>query len=256
MKALTGVLLIAGCLCLRAQAGESAWGTDLTNALQQAHEKQRPVLMQFTAPWCPYCRMMEGKVFTNAAVEEALDQFERVAVNIDRNAELAASHGVRGIPAFVILDADGQEVNKTSGFMEAEPFDKWLLEGVTNLTISTARKQEFEQRSKEVNAALGSTDPAVREKGVALALDFCDQKEKFYRAFGEEKLKALARDEPELLLEGLRHPGLMGRIRAANLLRGRLGGEFNIDPWEKYDAREKAVREWKTRLAAKPEKEK
>src|SRR5579872_5612289 len=98
MKTITGTLLIAWWFCLRVHAGDVAWGIDLTNALQRAHEKQRPVLLQFAAPWCPYCRMMESKVFTNAAVEEALDRFERVAINIDRNAELAARHSVRGVP--------------------------------------------------------------------------------------------------------------------------------------------------------------
>src|SRR4051812_26761721 len=97
-------------------AEDAGWSTDVTNVLKDAREKQRPVLLEFTAPWCPYCKMMEGKTFKDKAVVESLEQFERASVNIDQNAELAAQHSVHGIPAFVILDSDGEEVVKTSGF--------------------------------------------------------------------------------------------------------------------------------------------
>jgi hypothetical protein len=158
---------------------------------------------------------------------------------------------VRGIPAFVMLDSDGEELAKTTGFMDASQFNRWLTEGITNLTASTAQKREFKARSREVDAALGSDDPDARVKGVATVLDWCERREKIYREFGLEKLQALSRTEPGLLLEGLNHPSLMARIRVANLLRDRLGVEFNVDPWEKADVRAQGIQAWKTRLEAK-----
>ena len=234
----------------RAEDAATGWGTDLTNALQTAKVKQRPVLLEFTAPWCPYCRQMEGKTFKDQQVVKSLDQFERVSVNIDRNPELAAEHGVHGIPAFVVLDFEGDEAAKTSGFMDPAAFNQWLAQGVTNLTTSTAAKEEFQTRTQEVEAALASADPAARAKGVTMALDCCERREKSYRTFALEKLQGVAKNEPRLLLDGLIHPGLMARINASNLLREKFGDGFNIDPWEKAEVRERDVREWKTRLEA------
>ena len=91
----------------------------------------------------------------------------------------------------------------------------------------------------------------MRVKGLDLALDWCDRREKLYRDFGLDKLQALAKAQPQLLLDGLKHPGLMARIRVANMLREKLGEEFNIDPWEKADTREAGVQAWKAKLAAK-----
>ena len=86
---------------LVAQAAEApGWGSDVTNTLQNARTEKRPVLMEFNAPWCPYCRQMENKTFKDDQVAGLLKQFERVAVNIDQNAALAAQHGVRGIRQF------------------------------------------------------------------------------------------------------------------------------------------------------------
>lgn len=249
------LLLFALLVCFGsflAQADDGAgWGSDLTNALQVAKTSKRPVLIQFTAPWCPYCRQMEGKTFEDPVVAGALGQFERVAVNIDQNAALAAQHAVHGIPAFVMLDPEGDEVAKTTGFMDAGAFNKWLAESTTNLTVSTAQKEEFQSQSREMETALASVDPAMRVKGLDMALDWCDRREKLYRGFGLEKLEALTKAEPQLLLDGLKHPGLMARIRVANLLREKLGEEFDIDPWEKAGVREAAVQAWKAKLAAK-----
>jgi thioredoxin-related protein len=231
-------------------AESGGWGGDLTNALQKAQADGKPVLIEFSAPWCPYCRQMENKTFKDQQVEGSLQQFERVAVNIDHNASLAAQHGVSGIPAFVILDPQGEEVAKTSGFMEAGLFRQWLTDGVTNLTVSAALQAEFENRSNEITAALSGKDPASRAKGLALALDCCERREKIFRDFGLERLRVIATNETALLLDGLTHPALTARIRVANLLRDKLGDQFNIDPWEKADRREQYVREWKARLAA------
>jgi thioredoxin-related protein len=254
MRAATYIGFMAWCFCLSAWAGEEAgWGNDVTNALQSAKASHKPILLQFTAPWCPYCRQMENKTFKDQAVKDSLNGFERVAVNIDQNAGLAAQHAVRGIPAFVVLDSEGEEVAKTSGFMDAAPFNQWLVESMTNLTVSTTLKAEFQSRSQEVEQALASTDAATRAKGLGMVLDCCERREKLYRTFGLEKLQTLTQAEPQLLLDGLNHPGLMGRIRVANLLRQRLGNEFNVDPWEQAAVREQGVAAWKARLAAKPE---
>ncbi len=228
-----------------------AWGGDLTNALQTARANHRPVLLQFNAPWCPYCRQMESKVFKDEAVAESLKQFERVAVNIDQNASLAAQHAVRGIPAFVMLYPDGDESAKTTGFMEAGPFNQWLLASRTNLTASAAQKEEFANQSRAMESALSDTDPITRAKGLVMALDWCERPDKLFRGFGLEKLEALAKSQPQLLLEGMKHPALMARIRVANLLREKFGDGFNIDPWEKADVRAAGIQVWKAKLTAK-----
>lgn len=253
-SAMAIALIVAAAICFCAVAARAseglAWGGDLTNALQSAKANHRPVLLQFNAPWCPYCRQMETKVFKDPAVTESLGQFERVAVNIDVNAPLAAQHAVHGIPAFVMLDSDGDEAAKTAGFMDAEPFNQWLLASRTNLTASAAQKEEFERQGRAMEKALADADPITRAKGLVMALDWCERSDKMYRTFGTEKLASLAKTNPQLLLEGMKHPALMARIRVANLLREKFGDGFNIDPWEKAEVRQAGIQEWQGKITA------
>ncbi len=251
MRRTTIILLAVMSMAARVEAGSGpVWGVDVTNALQNAKAGHRPVLMEFSAPWCPYCRKMESAVFPDPQVTNALGQFERVSVNIDKNAGLAAQHGVRGIPAFVILDSEGIELAKSSGYMEAPDFDKWLAESTANLTITPAQQEEFQTRVKDVEAALAATDTAERARGLEMALECCDRREKVYREFGLEKVQSLADKDPGLLLEGLRSPRLMERIRVANLLREHWGDAFKVDPWEKAETREEGIRQWKEKMAS------
>lgn len=239
------------CICwaLTVQGAETTrWSQDATNVLKSAQEKQRPVLIEFTAPWCPYCKTMETKVFNDSKVQQELSRFELLSINIDKNAELAARHSVRGIPAFVVLDSSGEEVTKTSGFMEAEPFSQWLQSGLTNLTVSVAQKEEFQKTCQEIKAGLSNNDPETRKKAFEQVLNCCEQKEKAYRIFAQETISQLVKEQPAMVLEGLNHSGLSARIQIANLLRKQFGDRFDIDPWESSPIRKEAVLKWQSHL--------
>jgi thioredoxin 1 len=60
----------------------------------------RPVLVEFTAAWCPPCRALTP-VLEQLATDLA-DRLEIVAVDIDRELELVRRHDVRGAPTMVL----------------------------------------------------------------------------------------------------------------------------------------------------------
>jgi hypothetical protein len=193
---------------------------------------------------------METKTFVDPRVKQSLARFELVTVNIDHNAALAAQHSVSGIPAFVVLDPDGEEVSKTTGFMATDPFNVWLQDSVTNLTLSAQAIADFQEMTRVATESLASRDAATRVKGLNMVLDCCERHEKAWREFGLQQLHTVASSNPSFLLNGLNHPGLMARIQVANLLREKLGSDFNIDPWETAEVRKHDVEAWKAKVAS------
>ncbi len=74
--------------------------------------KERPVLADFSATWCGPCKAMAPVV--ERLAERFAGQAEIVKVDIDRASELAAAHGVRSVPTFLLF-ANGQVAERVIG---------------------------------------------------------------------------------------------------------------------------------------------
>jgi thiol:disulfide interchange protein len=93
------------------------WRTDLSAALQESQRTGMPVLVDFTADWCPPCIAMKHDVWPNDAVEDAVAQsYIPVLIDVDSDSSVSARYGVRAIPTILVLDASGQVMRRGSFF--------------------------------------------------------------------------------------------------------------------------------------------
>jgi len=81
-----------------------------------------PVLVEFTADWCPPCRQM-GPVLHALAAEEA-DRLKVVQLNVDRNAVTTNAYHVLSMPTFMVF-RDGEPIKAMVG---ARPKRRLLAE--------------------------------------------------------------------------------------------------------------------------------
>jgi len=97
------------------------WSTDLNTALQQAKTSNKMVFIDFYTDWCGYCRQMDQNTYTDLHVQERLAQsYIAVKVNSDQNPDLSTKYDIVGLPTMVILDSDGQEIKRISGYQSAD----------------------------------------------------------------------------------------------------------------------------------------
>jgi thiol:disulfide interchange protein len=82
----------------------------LQAALARAQSQGKPVLVDFSAIWCPTCREMHAQVFTNEMVKKAITQ-GYVLARVDYESIEAPAfmnrYAVHGFPSLLVLSADG-----------------------------------------------------------------------------------------------------------------------------------------------------
>jgi YHS domain-containing protein len=115
-----------------ARAGEPhsiAWRTSFEQAQAEARSQKRPLWIQFTGSWCPFCRQMERETFPKSEiVAYSRDHFVPVMLRAESREDLMAHFGVSGLPATVVLSPTGEVLGKHEGFLEPAELSGFLNE--------------------------------------------------------------------------------------------------------------------------------
>lgn len=115
--------------------GPLVW-LDHDAGLDRAGREGRPLLIDFTAGWCPWCEVMDRETYGHPEVRRRV-RAGFVAVRVDADSDrpqgglgaptgrdLAAEHGVAAFPATCFADSLGRPLLCLTGYL---PPDRFLL---------------------------------------------------------------------------------------------------------------------------------
>ncbi len=108
--------------------GSPKFHTDYNAAMKMAQEKKKPLLVVFSATWCPPCQANKRDVYPSSAVKPFHDDFVWVYLDTDvkKNVAIAQKFAVSGIPHIQFVNSNGKSIDQSVGGTSPKSFAKKL----------------------------------------------------------------------------------------------------------------------------------
>jgi thiol:disulfide interchange protein len=107
---------------VKTEQGGVAWVYTLAEGLTIAKATKKPVMVDFFATWCGWCKKLDADVYTNAEVVELSKEFVCVKVDTDKFEKETTKYVIQGLPTVAFLNADGTIIDKLVGYTAAPAF--------------------------------------------------------------------------------------------------------------------------------------
>ena len=104
--------------------GSPAFEHSLAKVEAKAKQSGKPMVVVFSAVWCPPCQLMKKEVYPSPEVTALHDKFEWAYIDVDEesNAPAARQFGVQGIPHVEFLDKNGKSLGNQVGSTSPSDF--------------------------------------------------------------------------------------------------------------------------------------
>ncbi len=85
----------------------------------------KPIVVKFYTDWCTWCKTIDTVVLVDSAVIDFFNnEMALVIINAEVDSVLTKTYHVSGFPTLVMIEADGNEVDRLVGYLPPEEFLK------------------------------------------------------------------------------------------------------------------------------------
>ncbi len=87
------------------------------------NRSDKPVLVQYDATWCPYCKAIQPHL--QALARDKQDEIAVIRIDVDEEPEIASEYEIRGLPTLIIY-RNGEVMGRYDGVADASELTDWV----------------------------------------------------------------------------------------------------------------------------------
>jgi thioredoxin:protein disulfide reductase len=128
------LIAIAAYALYPSQSNSINWESYSSDSIPTEINNKRGIIIDFYADWCIPCKELDALTFSNDRVILQADNFYTFKADMTKSLspeveELRKKYNIVGVPTVLIINSDGEEVERITGFVDADEFLK-LIENV------------------------------------------------------------------------------------------------------------------------------
>jgi len=99
----------------------------VAEAIREATETKKTVIIDFSAPWSEWCLKMSKTTYRDPIVADLLKKFICIRIDPEKHPELVQKLNINGYPTTLFFCQEGMEIDRLPGYVEpAELADKLI----------------------------------------------------------------------------------------------------------------------------------
>jgi thioredoxin-related protein len=228
------------------------WSQSYEVSTKVAATEKSPVLLFFTASWCPWCQKLEREVLVEPKVVSALRKFVCVKLDVDKNHDVAMAYGVVSMPRIVVINTQNEIIGDWLGYHDIGQFLQRLtdIQPYTNATAGTRKAPQVSPPAGGPSGKDGISQ--TTDQSPAQLTDLLGHKDPKAR---QEAANTLLKGGPTVMpamLDALEHEYLGVRIAAWKIICTLNKTDLAFDPWAARQERAGQVKKLRDQLGIAP----
>jgi len=226
------------------------WARSYQDVFRVAEAEGSPVMLFFSASWCPWCDKMESETFSHGDVLSRLRRFTCLKIDVEKDRDLALAYGISSLPRTFVINTHGEMVGDWLGYRDAEQFLE-LLDQIEPYIATAAGVRKIPEIAPIPGAPVFSVrSPSIETADPNQCTELLGDKDRSVR---QRVIAFLSRSSPiglPIALGALEHDYLGIRIAAWKVIRSLKVTDLEFDPWAPQAERQEAARKLREQISA------
>jgi thiol-disulfide isomerase/thioredoxin len=230
------------------------WARSYQNGLEVGEVESRPVMLFFTASWCPWCHKMEDQTLNQVGVVSKLRRFVCVKIDVEKQRDIALAYAISSLPRIIVVNTHDEMVGDWLGYRDGEQFLGLIAQIQPYITIAAGVRKIPEIARKQGTPVPQIQRLTVESEDPNQCVDLMGHKD---RAVRQRAIAVLAKSGSSCLpavLAALEHDYLGVRIAAWKIVHGLNVTDLNFDPWAPLIERKEAAGKLREQLSSRPKR--